>query len=40
MVQLVEALSDKPEVAVSIPDGVTEIFGRLNPSGHRNGGKG
>jgi hypothetical protein len=30
--QLVEALRYKPEVAVSFPDGVTEIFQWLNPS--------
>jgi hypothetical protein len=38
--QLVKALRDKPEVAVSIPDGVIEIFCCLDHSGHRNGGKG
>ena len=40
MAQLVEAMCDKLEVAVSIPDGVIEIFCCLKRFGRRNGGKG
>ena len=33
MAQLVEALGYKPEIEGLVPNGISEIFHRLNPSG-------